>query len=293
MWEVWTDLENPLIVKSYILKNLPEIETSKKYYCPCCKEEISFIKEHNKEKGLWRAHFAHHPNSKCEGYIPKGESPEHYEIKMRTLDLLTNKQIGIIIGNGKLQYFLQTEHFDIISEETPCINERRPDILLKLKSPDAIFGNGIVIEIMVSEAKKSVIEKYLDYSKKGYSLAWTNDGEYLTMQYTYPEVLIQLLNLKKEEFTSFVENLKILHKDFFKKAQANNWSCLNCAYSEKSKKYKGFIVCWKKYNKQIKNKIDILEKADFTPCEFYKPTYRTPIEEEEPEANFTCKRVME
>lgn len=291
MWEAWDNIVTPTIVRSYILKNLPTDETRKPFFCPSCKEPISFIKEHIKEKGIWRAHFAHHPDSKCEGYVPKGESPEHYEIKMKTLDMISNKTIPIKIG--LLSYFLELDKFNIIENETPCIDERRADILLKLKNcRDPIFGTGIVIEIPITETIESIQEKRLDYSKKGYSVATTKDGENITIENTYPEILIRLLDEKKQDVIDFISDQKLLHRDFFKKAGTNNWSCLNCIHALKSNKNKGFISCFRNYKKDIKNYRDIVEKADFTPCEYYKPTNKLPIEEESVEANFTCKKVV-
>jgi hypothetical protein len=283
MFECWD--ENKVLVKSYLIKELPkEIIEKKKFTCPCCEENISFIKEYYKPKGLWRAHFSHKPNSECSGYTPAGESQEHYTKKMILLDDLHNKEIEIQT-NG-LKWNFDKSLVDYIVEEKYEIDSRRADIIVRLKKPNVILGNGIAIEIVHSESETSINNKRDDYAKELYSLATLNEKGEVEIVKTYPEVLS---NFFKKEFVDYKNQIelyeqkaKLLKQPFVEKALKNNWTCLNCRQASIGKT-SGFIACWREKNKGLTT--HPREIADFTPCDEYSPSNKPDLVIEDYEMN--------
>jgi hypothetical protein len=263
--------ENKKLSRAYLLKELPkEILEQKKFECPCCEKEMIFINEYIKQKGIWRAHFAHTKNSACEGYTPEGESREHYSIKMILLEDLHNKKPVKIIVNG-LTWAFSYEDILYIKEEKFEINNRRADIIIILKQPNFILGNGIAIEVMVSEKQSSIDSKAIDYAQELLSVAQTKDGEQIEIIKTYPKVLKDFLEKTftqyKNEINYYEERIKLIRTPFIEKALKNNWTCLNCDQASQSKT-KGFICCWKEKNKGLTK--HPTERADFAPCNEYK-----------------------
>lgn len=278
--------ENKIIVKAYLIKELPkEIIENKKFTCPCCEEDISFIKEYYKPKGLWRAHFSHKRNNNCSGYTPEGESKEHYIKKMEILDDLHNKEIEI--QTHGLKWKFNKELVDYIAEEKYEINGRRADIIVRLKKPNVILGNGIAIEIMISEKEESINLKRKDYALQLYSVATLNENGEIEIQLTYPEVLTKVfketMNTYKEEINLYENKFKFLRQDFINKAIKHNLNCLNCAKATINKYNPTEITCWLNYNEKTKKGYN--NKADFTPCGDYSKSNKPDIVVEDYEQN--------
>jgi hypothetical protein len=287
--------ENKKIVRAYLLKEYPqEILALKKFECPCCEKEMIFINEHIKQKGIWRAHFAHVKDSACEGYTPEGESREHYAMKMILLEDLHNKKsIKIIVNN--LTWVIAYEEILYIKEEKFEIENRRADIIIVLKNPNFILGNGLAIEIMVSEKQNSINAKAIDYALDLLSVAQTTDGENITILRTYPKVLKEFLEKTftqyKNEINYYEERIKLIRTPFIEKALKNNWNCLNCDQASQSK-VKGFICCWKEKNKGLSK--HPIERADFAPCNEYKTLRqgRTPLIDSDIEEVKGCSQIQ-
>jgi len=264
MFECWN--EEHKLVKAYLIKELPkEVIATKVFTCPCCNEELSFIKEYYKPKGLWRSHFSHKRNSECSGYTPEGESAEHYTKKMALLDDLYNKKISIKT-NG-LTWVFNKDLVDYITEEKYEIDSRRADIIVRLKKPNIILGNGIAIEVVVSEKENSINNKRKDYALEFYSLATLNINGEVEILEAYPELITKIFNEQTKEYKNEIElyenKIKFLRQDFINKAIKHNLTCLNCAKATINKFNTSEITCWLNYNELTKKGFN--NKADFTP----------------------------
>lgn len=291
--------ENNKLVRAYLIKQLPEtLINEKKFMCPCCANEMNFVKEYYQPKGLWRSHFAHSKNSNCTGYTPEGESKEHYTIKMTLLDDLHNNKPVEIRVNG-LKWVFDIQEIDYIKDEKYQIENRRADIIVMLKKPNFILGNGIAIEIVVSEKETSLKNKSIDYAQELLSLAQTKDGNNIEITKPYPQVLKEFFETTfkqyKTEIQYYEEKVKILRNPFIEKAMKNNWNCLNCSHATKTDlrfdPTGTTITCWKKYNKQ--NKTGQEKRTDFSPCENYCPSIKVSLEVNEKGVVLCSKAIKE
>ena len=283
--------ENKKFVRAYLIKQLPEeLIKQKKFECPCCNQEMNFVKEYYKLKGTWRAHFAHLKNSACNGYTPEGESLEHYTLKMTLLDDLHNNKPLEIKVNG-LTWTFDNSLVDYIKDEKYEIENRRADIIIMLKTPNFILGNGVAIEVMVSEKQSSIQNKAIDYAQQLLSVAQTTNGSDIEITQTYPKVLKDFFESTfkqyKAEINYYEERIKLIRTPFIEKALKNNWTCLNCKHPTKTDykfdKHGVTITCWRKWIKGVKG--SQVNRTDFAPCENYAPS-------DEPELILDCKGVV-
>jgi hypothetical protein len=271
-----------IIQKAYEIKNLPKEEINKlEFSCPECKDKLNFIQEFPRriygKIAITSSHFKHKTQTNCEGYYPlkHGESKEHYNTKMELLERLHSKKPIFKIGN--LLFEMDLNDFEIdwkeTKEEIKAIENRQADILLKLKTPNAMLGNGIAIEIKKSESQQSIENKKLDYCQKGYSLCQTTNGYELEIKETFPETILTLFELQKEQIEYFEEKIKLFEKDFRLKAQKNNWNCTNCEHAAVDDLDTRILDCWKPTRDTPASirtgKKQPIKRSNFTPCEDY------------------------
>lgn len=276
MWQCYDKIETPKILSAFLIERLPKEEITKlSFVCPKCKEQLSFINKYAKSNTTVRSHFAHKSNSNC-NWLPEGESEKHYNLKFSLLDELTNDSIKIQIGN--LIFDTKTNDYNIIfaDKEIKEIVERRADIILRLKNPNALFGLGIAIEVMVSEQIDSIKSKARDYALRGYSLATTQDGITIEVHQVYPKVLSEIFKDNMERFKQQEEIIKQIDSSFLVRAIKNKWDCTTCSRASKSTKHDGFIACFKDYDYKTKTG-HVEQKADIVPCSKYYPSSKPPI----------------
>jgi len=297
MWQCYDKLETPKIQSAFLIKRLPKEEIRKlidngKFICPKCKEQLTFVQEFVKEKGIVRSHFSHKQASNCKDWIPEGESEKHYNLKFSLLDQLTNDTIKIKIGN--LIFDSETNDHNIIFADTEikAIVERRADILLQLKTPNALFGLGIAIEIMVSEEYNSIYAKSKDYASKGYSVAITTDGESIEVIQVYPKIILELFEYNFNKLKQQEELIKSIDSSFLVRANKYGWDCTTCAKAKKDNAVEGFIVCFKDYDYTNRTG-EVIKKADIVPCPKYYPSNKPKILLAEPDLEVECNRVVE
>jgi len=149
---------------------------------------------------------------------------------------------------------------------------KRADVLIPfIFSP--YWGNGLAIEIRVSEGEEKIEEKEKFWFQRGYSLIWIDEDDFITdegrlglikniLDVTpfsvgykkiadgYLETMESFLHEGWENINNFVENIETVKNDFFKdielKLNAVKESCRTCKHGTKNKNsgYEGTICCW-------------------------------------------------
>jgi ribosomal protein S27AE len=291
-----------IIQRAYEIKKIPKEDIKKMdFFCPKCNEPLNFIEEYTRliygKTPVTQSHFKHKLQTNCEGYYPlkQGESLEHYKTKMELKERLQDKTPIFKIGN--LLFSLELNDFEIdwleSKEEERAIPNRQADVLLKLKEPNALFGNGIAIEIQKSESQESIDNKKIDYALKGFSLCQTRNGYELEIKQTYPEILLSLFELQKDQIKRFEEKIKIFERDFRIKAHTNNWECTNCDYAAVDNADPRILICWKHKQPNPKGGNDLpTKRSNFTPCDDYvqRAVWKPKIELSEEQPKIDCDR---
>lgn len=152
---------------------IPEIKDKKSnerknfVCCKDCNKPVRPVKEHvriyNKETKIKTVVMPHFRflNSDTHCIL---ESDEHKEMK-------ANLKILLINNNHNFEYrkeIIQLPRY-LVSCEKPHEN-RRADVLLKFNKYSSFLGNGIVLEVAVSEKEKSLEEKAIDWIGYGFSV---------------------------------------------------------------------------------------------------------------------------
>jgi len=168
--------------------------------------------------------FAIYPNSPADTY--NGESQEHLKLKTWLFERLTIDDLNLIYSKGtkphKYKSFVKLSDLDInwseyqIPEETIKAHKKiRADILLSFNNRDALFGNGIIFEIQLTNQKEEKIyERTIDRALMGYSVVWISredfeeddtEGLYLKS----PEInIIPFATILFNDGKKFIETLK-------------------------------------------------------------------------------------
>jgi hypothetical protein len=135
----------------------------------------------------------------------------------------------------------------------------------------------------------------LDYCKKGYSVCQTTNGYELEITETYPETMLKLFDLQKQQIEYFEEKIKLFEKDFRIKAQRNNWNCKNCDYAAVDDRDHRILICWKHKIPNPNGGNDLpTKRSNFTACDDYcqRAKYKSKIELDETPLKVKCDREV-
>ena len=287
MWECWNNENEKVIQRAFLIKKLSKEESDKlPFICPKCLEPLSFRIEHYRlfGKSKVRAHFMHKSDSQCYGYIPEGESEEHYNEKMKLLDLLNEEEYSLKIDG--LTFDIKTNSgFIQFKDKEVSLNNRRADVLLTFKSPNSILGLGIAFEIMISEKEESIEQKIKYWTAYGYTVAFGKNVEEIETS-PYLEKAHDSINQLKKELQESIEKTRFFGNQFIIKAASQGLYCNNCYKAWQCKKHSGCIVC---YNENSPN--HLLHRQDSTPCELWQKRIKPDIPFESSILDVKCKKV--
>jgi len=188
-------------------EQIPEIkdkksdERKKWVCCKDCNKSVRPVKEHfriyDKETGIKTVVMPHFrflaENTSC-----VLESDEHKEMKANLKISLSEKNNSFIY-NGET---IKLPEYDVSCEKPH--KHRRADILLKFDRYSSFLGNGLVIEIAVSETEKSLEDKAIDWISYGFSICKTRE-QTNPMKISYPFGLYQ----------DIIKNPKLIHRFFY------------------------------------------------------------------------------
>lgn len=162
------------------------------YCCPICEKPVTPIKKHkrvihNKEiliPSFFRIMAGY---GGCISY----ESDEHKAGKIIVASLIEYHKDFIFTYRGKkikIPSFKKVPELKYRWEQKR--GERRADVLFEFTKFNAFLGKGIAIEIAISENKKSLYEKTIDWVKNRYSVIWlfSEDFSENTLKYNNIEI---------------------------------------------------------------------------------------------------------
>jgi len=149
------------------------------YCCELHKQQVTpvikHIRKQNGEEIIVLSHF----RMIGEGHFCPGESDLHWNLKVELAKKIQEKEIKLPY-NG---YSFTNEKLENRLERTK--GNRRADVLFEFDKYNSLYGKGIVIEIVVSEPRDSLIKKTIDWIKNKYSVTWIHP-------YTFPEGKIDI-----------------------------------------------------------------------------------------------------
>lgn len=183
--------------------------------CPICKLKVTpVIKHYRNEKMIFvPSHFRIMKNNKkCISY----ESDEHKMGKIIIANLIENKEINFTVKHEMIRLKFQTVP-EIKYRWEVQKGERRADILFELEKYNSLIGNGVVIEIAVSEKEKSLEMKTRDWIKKGYSVCWLYAKDFSENSYRWNDIEI------KYPFGLYRDIIKMCNSLTFDYHNYDNW----------------------------------------------------------------------
>lgn len=132
------------------------------YCCPLHKYPVTPVKAHkrkiNNEEINVLPHFRNITDKIC-----SGESIEHWQTKVMILLGLKEKKIDLIYRGKKINYEIKNIDVEVTKEN------RRADILMDIEF-NTFLGNGLVIEVLVSEEYDNFLLKAKDWIQQKYSV---------------------------------------------------------------------------------------------------------------------------
>jgi len=140
--------------------------------CPICKKPVTPVVKHirviHNEKIYIPSFFKLFDGV---GGCISHESDEH---KMGKIIIAT------LVENNKAMFKIKNKKINLVFKSVPNISyrweqhlyNRRADVLFILEKWNNIIGNGIVFEIAITEKKRSLVKKTIDWIKRGYSVCW-------------------------------------------------------------------------------------------------------------------------
>ena len=170
-------------------------------------------------------HFAKYPGSVAKTI---SESEEHKKIKNWLFTKIKKDDLNLVYSKGSKKYkfdnYVRLSELDInwnkynIEISTKGYKTLRADILLQFHKKHEFLGNGIFIEIQLSnQSKKETYERSFSRAIHGYSTAWLFEEDFLfdddNKDIQLKEDKIKLFSFSSEikySGKTFVKNLKIV-----------------------------------------------------------------------------------
>lgn len=135
-------------------------EASKDDYltCPECGDDMTVVRQHQRQGSPVVRHFRHKVNRDC----PGGESETHVKMKY------TSKQtLKMTLANTTVT----------VEERFPDIS-RKADVAAKFDSPKPKLGNGIIVEAQYKNKDKDKLATSLDFLSQGYTIIWVDQDDF-------------------------------------------------------------------------------------------------------------------
>jgi len=194
-WKIWDAFQKP--------------HEEKWICCKLHKYPVTPVKEHKRKEQFVQAHF----RSLTDHYCP-GESDEHWNLKIQIAESIKNKQLLLSFRKEDIPYEIdETIPLDKYIEIRK--KNRQADVFYQTKNYNSLLGNGLVIEIQVSEKIDSLESKAIDWIRNKYSITWVDkypDNGILEIKYPmglYYDIIRECnglkwnKNKKKRRFSSW------------------------------------------------------------------------------------------
>jgi len=137
--KIWLEFENP--------------HNEKWYCCNLHKQPVTPVIKHkriiNNEEIIVLSHF----RMIVEGHYCPGESDKHWNLKVELAKKIQEKKLNLSCNGYN---FIDDELKNRLERKR---GNRRADILFEFDKYNSLYGNGIVIEIAISESVDSLIKK--------------------------------------------------------------------------------------------------------------------------------------
>lgn len=269
---------NKKVLASQVQAILNESWKKQTYECIECKEKLSPVKDCVKTSSEGNefyviSHFSHKPESTCK--LALNESQEHIQKKDQIISALFTGRIKINVNATII-----TLNPNEIKGTEQTVLDNRADILIAFNQFNPLLGLGLAIEVMESESFKSIEDKRIKWTSKGYTVISVSHNKKIT------DLIKEGLNCRSPFLTALnkqvMENIKEL-KTILERASVlpnlqqhsisqDSNNCLTCCYGGKDKTLDGIInndkaCCWLWYNKGLQKRPDKWSSDHI--CNFY------------------------